>query len=708
LRDLASEALLLMGTAHIRLAERGGKGSADDWRRAREYLERAEQAIPEKDRDRLTYRLAKVGFHTGVPPEQVIKGLQESIESAENQVEGYDLLTRAYLRLNPPDLAGALEANKKLREVPEITEAAHCAAKLTGGELLLQMGKPEEARKDLEKIGPKAPPAILVRALLLRARSFQDEKQWAEASRLYTNALADSRAQVPHLAQVYYNLGLCYYKLDQPQEAADEWQKCVRLARGDEGPAAAMVLAGLRLLEAAPDKALSPDKAVEAGLAALEALNKAVEGITSAERWHNPLLDLARARDVFERAIDTFKRLGRYDLALKVLTPYARIGDRRRLLVREGELAGEWARLRQDKARDSTEPVADTEKKEIRDLCCLAARAFGQAADLPGLSAKEQGEYLWQSIPHHLAAEENDEAARKLRRLVRLDLPPARLGEAWYRLGEECRAEGNADEATTAYRESMKYDTRFAYLARYQLAMAALRGGDRDEAEAALVTNRKLLTFEPDAEALSLSLFALGNILYQRRDYRRAARYLEDALNRFKDHPETTRGRYQLADSYRQIAAQENQSFLLSDNLSEETKAHLQKEHRRWLQKAADEFAALDAFLEKAEKKPGPSPLTAEQRAQVPFITAKCWFNLGEYQKGLKVYERLIDRHAEQVKLLIDALGGAVTCHAALGQVDKVRWRLLQIKKALPDLPASDRGAWEQWLEEALKGLQGV
>src|SRR5439155_8675059 len=134
-------------------------------------------------------------------------------------------------------------------------------------------------------------------------------------------------------------------------------------------------------------------------------------------------------------------------------------------------------------------------------------------------------------------------------------------------------------------------------------------------------------------------------------DHREVVRNLEIALdryrNKFKDVAELTRARYQLADSYRQIAAQENQSFLLGENYTPETRAHFQKEHRRWLLKAAEEFADLDKVLDSAE---GKGHLTDEQRAGVPFITAKCWFNLGQYDKALAIYERLIDSHKGKVE----------------------------------------------------------
>jgi hypothetical protein len=58
--------------------------------------------------------------------------------------------------------------------------------------------------------------------------------------------------------------------------------------------------------------------------------------------------------------------------------------------------------------------------------------------------------------------------------------------------------------------------------------------------------------------------------------------------------------------------------------------------------------------------------------------------------------------------LLADALGGAITCHAALGQVPVVKQRLLQIKKVLPDLPSKERQVWKTWVDGALEALRGI
>jgi tetratricopeptide (TPR) repeat protein len=286
------------------------------------------------------------------------------------------------------------------------------------------------------------------------------------------------------------------------------------------------------------------------------------------------------------------------------------------------------------------------------------------------------------------------------------------MGEALYLLAEEYRATGETKSAGEVYRECTKYETRFAYLAHYQLAMAALKAGEVDTAREILAFNLSRMRWgESDPDALAQSLFAYCNLLYNKRAFPEVVRRLEEALDRyrdkFKDVGELTRARYQLADSYRQIAAEENKRLLLNGrNYSKETLAHFEKEHRRWLLKAAEEFAALDTFLDGPE---GQGHLTADQRTQVPFITAKCWFNLGKYKTALKIYERLIDRHKGKVEGL-DALGGAVSCHAALAEINHVRQRLNQVDQALaaPDLPEEVRAAWKAWLDEAKEGLKGI
>jgi tetratricopeptide (TPR) repeat protein len=131
---------------------------------------------------------------------------------------------------------------------------------------------------------------------------------------------------------------------------------------------------------------------------------------------------------------------------------------------------------------------------------------------------------------------------------------------------------------------------------------------------------------------------------------------------------------------------------------------HRESEQKLYLQKATSEFAGLDKFLQ-SEK--GREHLTPEQRAQVPTILAKCLFNLGKYAEALEIYDRLALQYENKVEAL-EALGGAVQCHAALFQEDKVRQRLLQIERTIPHVPKDIGDAWKEWVKAAKEPLKPI
>ena len=156
--DRRGEALFLLGSAEVRLADRLPDAEAVGfWQSARANLEEADRlGVKESDRGRLQYRLAKVLFHSGADPKLVAQKLAGAVDMADDRAEGYRLLTEAYLRLPEPNLKEALAANEKLRSVYPISPEFLALAQLQAGELLVRMNKADAARKVLEKIGSRA------------------------------------------------------------------------------------------------------------------------------------------------------------------------------------------------------------------------------------------------------------------------------------------------------------------------------------------------------------------------------------------------------------------------------------------------------------------------------------------------------------------------------------------------------------------------
>jgi tetratricopeptide (TPR) repeat protein len=683
--DRAGEAYFLLGTARMRQGDHTpGEDGRSYWLSARHALEEAERiGVPADDQGHLRWRLAKVCYHCGDDPKLAAERLAASVAEAEDGAEAYDLLSQAYLRQTPPDYQKALDANTKLRDQSILRDDMLAKVKLRSGELKLKLGRAEEARKDLELIGPAAPAAILSQARLLRARSYQDESKWAEAAALWQAALNDSREPLSDRTEILYLLGVCHRRLDQVDDAIKAWDECVRGGTtSNESVAAAIQLAALRL-----DRKEFP--------AALALLASAADRVQKPEDWNNPYVDRAHVTEIFEKSAKALREAGQYEMTLQLADHYQRLAPATQVLTLRAEAATEWAKKR--KAQPTGTKLAPEEEKAIGDLLSQAGTAYiAAAATVP---EEARADLLWQAAERYFDGLDLVAAASTLEQFLKVETRKPRLGEAWYLLGETRRQANALPEAEAAYVACLAFDTRFKFYARYQLALLYSKNGQLDDAVTALEKNLSLLRFEPDPEALEKSLYELGNVAYKRHDYGAVVKRLEEALGQFPANPDQTRARYQLADSYRQLAADAKRDELLGDSPNPEYNKHLREKHRHFLQKAADEYQELAAFLEKPESA---GHLTPEERRDIPFTAAQCRFDLRQYAEALALYERLIEAKISQ-EVTLQALGCAARCYMGLHQDEKMHHCVDEIRKALASLDKTERERWEEWLSLATK-----
>jgi tetratricopeptide (TPR) repeat protein len=126
------------------------------------------------------------------------------------------------------------------------------------------------------------------------------------------------------------------------------------------------------------------------------------------------------------------------------------------------------------------------------------------------------------------------------------------------------------------------------------------------------------------------------------------------------------------------------------------------EENRRSLNRAAEEFAKLEEWVENPELA---SLLTIKQRVEVPFIVAECNFYLGNYEQALNKYDALAKKWGNRPEGLW-ALGETVRCHGSMGEYDKLRQRVEEIHKILPTVigfSEADRQYWRDWLAQVSK-----
>jgi outer membrane protein assembly factor BamD (BamD/ComL family)/TolA-binding protein len=699
----AAEAYFLLGSAHLRVADQAGEPTnKEHWQEARRCLQEAEhRGLDGEDGNRLHYRLAKISYHLGDDPAQVIAQLKAAVDVADDRAEALTLLSRAYLRLNPPNLKEALKANKKLREeVPQIGEDVLGPAKLTGAKLLLQLNQREEARKTLEKISDRAAPPVLAEKNMLLAGLYQEEHNWTAAAELWRAVLDDKRVPSDEAGGMLYNLGVCYRNMDQSGRAAEAWNDCMRRSQGEEGQAAALALAELRLHEPKPDKGVA-------------LLAEAVAKIRKPEDWKNGLISLADVRELFEQAMTIYRQSKNYDLAVRTAELYERVAVPPKAQLRRAELNSEWAKAVREHSRSIKDD--DTRKKEENtadELLRQAAEAHAEAAKC--LTEKKKcEEHLWLSAVCSYEGHDYPRAADKLREIVEREKDNNdRLGEGLFLLGETCRHLHDLKAAETAYKMCVERGARFTYRARYQLALLDIEAGNIDSAERELEQNINIEQRDNDSDAQEKSLLALCALQYQKAAslpayYRKVVQHLEGHLDHLALTPESVRARYQLADSYRQQADHDTLSHNVinsSMKSSAEANDHYLAINKRMWTRAAEEFAKLEELI----KEPALAKLlTLKQQVEIPFHVAECYLNLGEYENALRKYEELAKRWGQSQHALY-ALGSTIRCYGMMGDFKHLRERADEIRNRLTTTEAmsdSDRQRWLLWLDNATKPL---
>ena len=666
----AAEAQLIQGSVLLRAARRTRPEDQPPWQQAHEYLLKArELGVSADDAPKLLVSLGETTFHLG-NLDEAIALLSGNLEAADDKAAILRILVLAHLSKKPADLEGALSANERLRQLPLVGEDVLSPARLQGGEILLRLHRPSEARKLLEKITPDSPEEILVQARILRARSHQDESQWNEAAALWQETL--DKRQASNLGELYYNLGLCRRRLEQRDEAIEAWRAGVK--QGE--PACALGVG--ELLLAAGD------------VGAAQSLTWAVRGVRSPEAWTNPYLDLKQTRELFEQVGALCRQKQAFEQALSLTEAYERLAAPGMAAYQRGLALREWGRA----LGQGTPP----ERGHSVEILRRSGVAFEKAAEA-ATNPEEKSDRLWQSASGHLEGDDPARAVTVLLNYVQLSgLPAERAGEGWYLLAtahERLKEETNAE---AAYRRCISYRSKFAHRARFRLSEIELSRGKIDRASGMLELNLQQLRLDPDDESLERTLYALGHLLIQQRKHAEAQPILKEAVTRYPRSSSCPRGRFDLAETYRLLAVIQNQNI---DTMPRESRQHFLEERKRLLTDAAEQYELLSHALTNKER--GIGALTRVEQVQVPFSLAECRFNLGDYSAALKLYAELADRHQGKLEGL-SALGGTARCFAAQRDFDKFRSRLDDIRVALKSADQATQREWEQWLSIAGKG----
>jgi len=701
-----SEAAFLLGSYYLFKAQSlGDDAPPEQWRLARDYLERVErhELTHESDRGKLRYRLGVAMFHTNADRDVVISLLNDSVVVADDPAEGYGLLALAYLRPPLVDVPNALKAVKqqlmRMRVLHGQDTRKLMQARLLCAELHLKLFERAEARKVLEQINDTIP-ELYVESRMRLARTYQEEDDHEQAARYFAQALraAEKHGQSGEanldLGTIRYHTALGYAKVGRYHDAIILWEK-TRLSGGPQGQASALRLAELRMQD-------------DGRASALALFESALAGVNRPEEWTNPLLPISEARGIVEEAAKIYKEGNDFAEAVQLARLYARIAlpQQDRLMLADARESWGRSLLRQ------SPPAEDAARQQF-----LYAASEYLAVAANSRQDERKAELQKRAADCYLLARERQKAVELLTQTVSgVGLTDDLRSEMWFLIGETQLALGDKTAAREAYVNCLQRPGRYVAKARLQLGLLKFEAGDIRGGLEDLEKNLAP-TYQVDREAFERSLFAIAEGRYQLQEYDRARDELTRAMQYFPDSPQVVAARFMLGRCSWYQAARE--SKLLQSREGQVLTPEARKSHEQrisqYLQQALDEFQKLATELTRKEarahnlKLPG---LTAEEAAYLRmsmFAAAECTYFLGEFEAAARRYEVLALKYQGQVEELV-ALSQLWQCYAKyLRQPEKAEAVVERISKAYEKLPASafdhsseihQRTYWERWFAQ--------
>lgn len=693
--EKTSSNLLLQSQAKIYFAEisllkEETETVAIDWDEALKTLKSIKQEnLLEEDKQKYNFLFAKACILLKVDLKESIELLEKTNLEPGRNPECLNLLSLGYMRSSDPDFIKALKANEEFRNIPLLPEEKRIPAQILGGELLMKLQRPDEARKVLQNINSRKNPNLEIKARQLLARSYMEEGLWLEAVNIWKQVLDSPKEVLGDAGKPLYFMGVCLKKIELVKEAEKVWVECEGKSQADERYAASFQLAQIHL----ENKSL-PQLA--------NSLEMLVRNCKSEEEWKNSYFNKKQVQGIFEKAQLESVQLSNFELALKINDSLQKVFPPYIALSFRADVLNSWAESKLKESSEMTDSAKIKTLKEASTALLVDAANLNVKSSIQAENASSSSEELWKAIGRYRKGKDLVKAQESLLKFINSAGTDKRLGNALYQLGDVQKESGSIDDAKISYLTSLKYKGPHTYNARYQLALIHIEKNELDQAEETLEQNLQLLRFDPDTDAQEKSLFAIGSIFFQRKNYRMVVRRYEEALERFGKNNQAVRARLQLGEAYRQLANQEQQNFILGEKTTDETKMHYQAEHRKWLQKSAETYQDLEQL---ADSPLGITQLSEEERLLIPLLAAECKFNMGQYEAAMLIYTRLAAKTRGK-KEMLHALGGMVRCHSALGQFDLVAQRLAELKSQLNDMDDSVRKEWEPWLAIASKPIQ--
>lgn len=344
-----------------------------------------------------------------------------------------------------------------------------------------------------------------------------------------------------------------------------------------------------------------------------------------------------------------------------------------------------------------------------REFFGEAATTFLDLAQLNVLNDRLAIQASWQAAELMARSGQRERAARLFRSFTTEHPGHAQVPRALLRIGQLLNASRKLPDAIDAYRECYRRFPRtidgaraLVPLARCYLAMGS------DSAELAEDTLRIVLeeseVFTPLAPEFADAQFLLGDAFARRGAFEDAISVLQEAIDRYPTDSRNKRGRFLLADAYRQSGLALKREITEARFAGEIEK--IRQEYAARLATARVLFGELIAEFE-ARDPASLSRLETIYMRHAYLYEADCHFENLEYEAALKLYEDAVGMFKELPSGLASYVQ-IINCHVFLGRPSEARAALARALVLVDSMPqeALDRSIspetredWKRYFE---------
>jgi len=420
---------------------------------------------------------------------------------------------------------------------------------------------------------------------------------------------------------------------------------------------------------------------------------------------------------------DTQRKIGHFGPAVAYARLAVGLVDRENvehatLALQQFAQTASWfaEQLQSEATAQDNQPLAaaDSRQTEANALFVEAAAAHLELARLNTLNERRASESSWQAAELYAKAGETSRAVQLYQEFVMERPGDPLVPRAWLRTGQLRQGAGQLRAAIAAYQECYRRFPRTLDGARALVPLAqSFIGLGADNLELAEKTLRTVLeeseVFTPEAPEFADALFLLGEVLGRRGEYEGAIATLEEALNRYPGDGRVRRGRFLIADSYRQsaLALRREVSEAQFDGEIEQ----IRNESAVRLTVARNLYRRVIAEYE-AQDSEGLDLVERMVLRHAYLYEADCYFETHDFHAALKLYEEAAGNYKDLPSGLA-AYVQIINCHVFLGQSEEARAafaRALVLVNSIPQeafeesVSAETRGDWKgyfEWLGES-------